>query len=223
MMALTLACGATSITTLNVAAYLTKALVLGFSACIMPGPFQTYLISETLRRGWRRGVLVSLAPLASDGPIILIVLLLLSRLPGWTLSALQAVGGLFVLYLAWGAWKASRVNDLGATDQQVSEKRRSLLRAATVNLLSPGVYLFWATVSGPLLAQGWQQSPAFAAGFLCCFYGALVGTELAVVALVSGVRQLKPGLTRWLLGASAVLMAGLGVVQIVSGVKGLLG
>ncbi len=197
--------------------------MLGFSACIMPGPFQTYLISETLRRGWRRGVLVSLAPLASDGPIILVVLLLLSRLPGWTLSALQALGGLFVLYLAWGAWQASRVSVGAADGAQAGERRRSLLQAATVNLLSPGVYLFWATVSGPLLAQGWQQSPGLAVGFLAAFYGALVGTELAIVALVSGVRQLKPSVTRWLLGASALLMAGLGVVQIVAGVRGLLG
>jgi len=216
-------CGATPINTLNTATYLTKALVLGFSACIMPGPFQTYLIAETLRRGWRRGALVSLAPLASDGPVILVVVLLLSRLPGWTLSALQTVGGLFVLYLAWGAWRASRASEGAASDPSLAEKRRSFMQAATVNLVNPNVYLFWGTVSGPLLAQGWRQTPALAIGFLGCFYGVLVGTELAIVALVSGVRQLKPRLTRWLLGVSALLMAGLGVVQIVAGVKGLLG
>jgi threonine/homoserine/homoserine lactone efflux protein len=130
---------------------------------------------------------------------------------------------MFVLYLAVSAWRASHVNDLGGGAATGAEQRRSLLRAATVNLLSPGVYLFWATVSGPLLAVGWRQTPGLAAGFLGCFYGALVGTELALVALVSGVRQLKPSLTRWLLGASALLMAGLGVVQIISGVRGLWG
>ena len=189
----------------------------------MPGPFQTYLISETLRRGWRRGVLVSFAPLMSDGPAILVALLLLSRLPSWTLSALQTVGGLFVVYLAWGTWRAGRANQGLSGGTWDAEKRRSLWQAVTVNLLNPNVYLYWGTVSGPLLAQGWQQSPALAAGYLGCFYGVLLGTEFAIVALVSGLRQIKPGLTRWLLGASAVLMAGLGVIQVVAGIKGLLG
>jgi threonine/homoserine/homoserine lactone efflux protein len=213
--------GSAAIDATAIVAYLSKALVLGFSACIMPGPFQTYLISETLRRGWRRGLLVSFAPLASDGPIILVVLFMLTRLPGWTLYALQVVGGLFIFYLAWGAWRASRQSPTAAT-QTAAEQRKSLVQAATVNLLSPGVYLFWATVSGPLLAEGWNSSPGLGAGFLFCFYGALVGTELAIVALVSGVRRLNPAVTRWLLGASALLMAVLGVVQLAAGLKGLL-
>ncbi len=196
--------------------------MLGFSACVMPGVFQTYLISEALRRGWRRGLLVALGPLISDGPIILVVVLLLSRLPGWTLSALQAVGGLYVLYLAWRAWGVARATaDLQATSSE-DDQRRSLIQAATINLLNPNVYLFWATVSGPLLAEGWQRSHGLAAGFLAVFYGALFGTELALVAVVSSVRGLKPGLTRWLLAASAVLMAGLGMAQIVAGMRGLL-
>lgn len=196
--------------------------MLGFSACIMPGVFQTYLIAETLRRGWRRGLLVALGPLVSDGPVILVVVLLLSRLPGWTLSALQAVGGLYVLYLAWRAWGVARAATAQAPGQPVDDQRRSLVQAATINLLNPNVYLFWATVSGPLLAEGWRTSPGLAVGFLAVFYGALFGTELALVALVSGVRGLKPGLTRWLLAASAVLMAALGVAQGVAGIRGLL-
>jgi threonine/homoserine/homoserine lactone efflux protein len=197
--------------------------VLGFSACIMPGPFQAYLIAETLRRGWRRGALVSLAPLVGDGPAVLVVLLLLSRVPGWMLGALQVVGGLYVLYLAWRAWRTGRASQELGGAASAAEKRRSLLQAVTVNLLNPSVYLYWGTVSGPLLTQGWREGGlGLAFGYLASFYGALVGTELAIVALVSGVRRLKPGLTRWLLGASALLMAGLGISQIVHGIAGLL-
>ena len=212
-----------AIEALNVAAYLTKALVLGFSACIMPGVFQTFLISETLQRGWRRGLLVALGPLLSDGPVIVVVLLLLNHLPAWSLSLLQAVGGMYVLYLAWSAWRAARsAAAVEVAPARAGEERRSMLQAATINLLNPAVYLYWATVSGPLLAQGWQRAPGLAAAFLVAFYGALLGTEVVLVALVSRVRQLKPELTRWLLLASSVAMAALGVAQIVAGVRGLL-
>lgn len=189
----------------------------------MPGIFQTFLISETLRRGWRRGLLVALGPLLSDGPAIVVVLLLLNRLPAWSLSLLQAVGGLYVLYLAWSAWQAARSAAVAeAAPVCAGEERRSVLQAATINLLNPAVYLYWATVSGPLLAQGWQHSPGLASAFLLVFYGAMLGTEVVLVALVSRVRQLKPELTRWLLLASSVAMAVLGVVQIVAGLRGLL-
>ena len=83
--------------------YLLQGLGLGLTAAAQPGPFQAYIISESLSRGWRRALPAALAPLLSDGPIILIAILLLTRLPaGWE-RILNLLGGLFVLYLAWGA------------------------------------------------------------------------------------------------------------------------
>jgi len=49
-----------------------------FAAAVQPGPFQTYLISSTLTRGWRRTLPVVLAPLLSDVPVIALVLLVLT-------------------------------------------------------------------------------------------------------------------------------------------------
>ncbi|MBK7455571.1 MAG: hypothetical protein IPJ46_18150 [Anaerolineales bacterium] len=38
----------------------------GLAAASQPGPFQTYLISQTLTRGWKRTLPAALAPLVSD-------------------------------------------------------------------------------------------------------------------------------------------------------------
>ena len=63
-------------------AYLILGATYAFAAAVQPGPLQTYLIAQTLRNGWRRTLPAALSPVMSDGPVILLVLLVLTRLPG---------------------------------------------------------------------------------------------------------------------------------------------
>jgi len=188
--------------------YYWQAVVLGFSAAAMPGPFQAYLIETAARRGHRAAALAALAPLLSDGPIILIATLLLSRLPIWTLPVLRVVGGAYVLYLALVAYLTLR-NLLPRFDDDpplASPTSASALQAATINLLSPGVYLYWATVSGPLLVEGWRAHPLTGVAFLALFYGVML---LASQALVLGATRLAAAsrlLTRIVQIGSALLM-----------------
>jgi threonine/homoserine/homoserine lactone efflux protein len=48
------------------------------------------------------------SPLLSDGPIVLVTVLALSRLPAWFTQWLRVAGGLFVLYLAFSAFRTWR-------------------------------------------------------------------------------------------------------------------
>jgi threonine/homoserine/homoserine lactone efflux protein len=63
--------------------YLIQGVTFGFAAVVQPGPFQTYLMSQALNHGWRRTLPAALAPLISDGPIILLTLLVLSQTSLW--------------------------------------------------------------------------------------------------------------------------------------------
>jgi len=81
---------------------------LWFAAAAQPGPFQAYLISQTLSNGWRRTLPAALAPLISDGPIIVLTLVVLSHVPVWFQRFLYIAGGLFILYLAYSAFVAWR-------------------------------------------------------------------------------------------------------------------
>src|SRR3970040_1606771 len=85
--------------------YIVQGIGYGFAAAVQPGPFQTYLISQTLTKGWKRPLPASLAPLISDGPIIALCLLVLSQVPAWLQRFLYVAGGLFILYLAYSACK----------------------------------------------------------------------------------------------------------------------
>lgn len=187
--------------------YYLQAAALGFSAAAMPGPFQAFLIETATRRGYKAAALAALAPLLSDGPIIIIATLVLSRLPAWCLPLLRVVGGTYVLYLALYAYLALRNLLPESTGNAPStSKPSSALQAATINLLSPGVYLFWSTVSGPLLIEGWRQHPVVGLGFLALFYGAMILSSLALVLGVARLAAVSKHITHAIQAASVLLM-----------------
>ena len=132
--------------------YLILGMTYAFAAAAQPGPLQTYLISQTLSHGWRRTLPAAFSPLISDGPVIALVLLVLSRVPAWMVQGLRLAGGVFVLYLAWGAVKSWRRCDA----QDMPPAPSSLLRAALVNVLNPNPYISWSLVLGPLLLKAWR-------------------------------------------------------------------
>jgi threonine/homoserine/homoserine lactone efflux protein len=77
--------------------YFIQGVTFGFAAAVQPGPFQTYLISQTVSHGWRRTLPAVFAPLLSDGPIIALVLLVLSHVPDGAIQFLRLAGGAFVV------------------------------------------------------------------------------------------------------------------------------
>ena len=85
-----------------------------FASAVQPGPFLAYLVSQSLTHGWRRTLPAAFAPFLSDGPIIVVVLFILTRLPAALLIYLRLAGGVFLLYLAYGAfqsWRTFRTNE----------------------------------------------------------------------------------------------------------------
>lgn len=192
--------------------YVLQGVGLGFSAAVLPGPFLAYLISQTLERGWKRALPTAFAPLISDGPIITLCLLVLSQVPSWFERFLHFAGGSFILYLAFGAYKAWRNFDsnLPSTDPGA---RGSAFNAALMNALSPGPYIYWSLVTGPILLRGWRETPVNGIGFLAGFYATIVLSLIAIILVFSLARELGPKVNRALLGVSALALLGFGLYQ----------
>jgi threonine/homoserine/homoserine lactone efflux protein len=197
--------------------FLLQGLALGFAAGAQPGPFQTYLISQTLSQGWRRTWIAAFAPLVSDGPIVALVLLVLSQVPDWFQRVLQIVGGVFVLYLAWGAYRAWQAF---APDSESSPQTgpRSLLRAAMMNALSPGPYLFWSLAIGPLIVTNWREDPTNALAIVLAFYFAMIGLNFVVVLLFGQAARFGNQVRRAMLGLSVLALTGFGLYQLWQGI-----
>jgi threonine/homoserine/homoserine lactone efflux protein len=202
-----------------VLAYLLFGVTFAFAAAVQPGPLQAYLVSRTLSHGWRRALPAAFSPLLSDGPIIVLALLALSRLPAGFERGLRLAGGAFLLFLAWRAaltwrtWTPATVAARGSA-------RESLLGATVVNLLSPGPYLGWGLVMGPLLLRAWRESPGHGVALLAAFYATLVSGMIATVLLFAGARRLGPRVNRALVGVSALALAAFGLWQLGLGAIG---
>jgi threonine/homoserine/homoserine lactone efflux protein len=201
--------------------YVIAGVTYAFAAAVQPGPFQAFLMARTLSAGWRRTLPAALSPLLSDGPIILLVLLVLSRVPDRFSQALRIVGGLFVLYLAAGAFRSWRNYGTGPSTQ-TGATRRTVVEAAFVNLLNPNPYLSWSLVLGPLLLKGWRESPRHGLALIISFYATMVVTLAGLIALFGRAGSLGPRVGRALVGLSAIALAGFGLYQLWAGTQGLL-
>lgn len=193
--------------------YLLQGIGYGLAAASQPGPFQTYIISQTLTRGWKRTLPAALAPLISDGPIILICVLVLSQVPVWLERFLYIAGGLFILYLAYGIFNSWKNFD-SQISQTESAGRQSVLKAALMNALSPGPYIFWTLVTGPVLLKGWREAPINGIGFLAGFYITLVSGLAAIILVFGTAAKLGPKFNRALLGISAIALVCFGIYQL---------
>jgi threonine/homoserine/homoserine lactone efflux protein len=200
-------------------AYLIQGIGYGFAAAVQPGPFQTYLISQTLSKGWRLTLPAALAPLMSDGPIIVVTLVVLSQVPVWFQRFLYIAGGLFILYLAYSAFVAWRNYDKSGVVTD-SSGRQSVVKAAMMVALSPGPYIYWSLVTGPILLTGWREAPANGLGFLVSFYATIVLSLGGIIVMFGTARQLGPKVNRALLGVSAITLVCFGLYQLWLGVAG---
>jgi threonine/homoserine/homoserine lactone efflux protein len=200
--------------------YLLQGIGFGLAAASQPGPFQTYLISQSLTRGWKQTLPSAFAPLISDGPIILLCMLFLSQVPAWMERILYIAGGLFILYLAYGAFKAWKNFNTAVPVVEI-QTQQSILKAAAMNMLSPGPYLFWTLITGPILLAGWRESPFHGISFLSGFYLTLIG-GLSLIIVVFGLAQkLGPKVNHAMLGISAIALVAFGLYQLWLGIMGI--
>jgi threonine/homoserine/homoserine lactone efflux protein len=187
-----------------------------FAAAIQPGPLQAFLLSRVAATGWRRTLPACFAPLLSDAPIALLVLLVLGRLPETAQYLLRACGGVLLLYLAWVAYR--RWRRPGAPEAHRSAPR-TLFDAALVNVLNPGPYLGWALVLGPAVLTAWRARPSNAVVLIVAFYGTMVAMLALFVLLVGTVRFLGSRAQRALVAASVFALAGLGAYLLLMGLR----
>jgi threonine/homoserine/homoserine lactone efflux protein len=193
--------------------YFILGIVYAFAAAVQPGPLQAYLISQSLAHGWRRTILAAFAPLISDGPIIILILFILSYLPKWLILVLQCSGGIFLLYLAFGAWKTWRNYDI-KKESVAQSNQQTLLKATLVNFLNPNPYLGWSLVMGPLLLKGWRETPGNGIALLVGFYSTIIVSSMGIILLFATTRNFAPRISRVLVGISVIALACFGFYQL---------
>ena len=154
----------------------------------------------------------------SDGPIILLCLLVLTQVPAWLQHGLYIAGGLFILYLTYGTYRSWKNFD-GTTTHTETGTGQSVLKAALMNTLNPNPYIFWTLVTGPILLAGWQDSPFTGISFVAAFYLTMIAGLAAIILIFGFAQQLGPQFNRAMLGISAIALFCFGLYQLWLGVS----
>jgi len=98
-----------------------------------------------------------------------------------------------------------------------------VLNGALMNALSPGPYIFWSVLAGPIVLEGWRQSPLLGVSFVLGFYGTLIGGFAAFVILFATTSQLGPRVRYILNIVSAIALLIFGLYQLWTGLINFLG
>ena len=197
--------------------YLIQGATLALPATLMPGPFQAFLISYALRNGWKRTLPAALAPLFTDGPVIVLVLFVLTKTPRWSLSILHVAGGFVILYLAWRIFYSLK-DPTPQLSPMPDAARKTFFGAVAMNILNPNPYIFWSVVAGPILLEAWHRSRSLGIGFVSGFYGTFVLCLAVFIIMFGSVGRVNPKVNRILCGISALALLGFGFYELATGI-----
>jgi threonine/homoserine/homoserine lactone efflux protein len=141
----------------------------------------TLVITETLKHGIREGIKISIVPLLSDLPIVLVTILILTRLSDIrpALGIISILGTIFLFYLA--------IESLSFRGSEIDAeaKPQSVKKGVITNLLNPNPYIFWLSIGAPTVVKAMDIGLLSASLFIFFFYFSLVGSKI-IVAFVTG-------------------------------------
>ncbi len=182
-----------------------------------PGVDMLLTVSRTLQAGARAGMAAALG--ISSGCVVHALaaafgLAALLAMSAAAFAAIKWLGAAYLLWLAWGmartAWRGQAV----AASQNSAAPRTAWADFRTglaTNVLNPKVALFFLAFLPQFIAAATpDKTLAFLGlGALCVLQGAVF--LLAVVLVAARLRKLpsSPRVSRWLLGAGAVLFTAL--------------
>ncbi len=204
--------------------YFIQGIALALPSTLVPSPLKVFLISEALENSWQPTLPACFVPLVTDGPIIVLALVVLTQTPTWFLDTLLVLGGFFILYLVTRIIKILRADTPALKAPPAQARRQSFLKAIGINFLNPNPYILWFVVAGPIVLQGWrEQSFWVGSSLIVGFYTTFVLGLVALVLIFAKVGEINPRLNKGLSAIAAVGLLIFGVYQIVTGLSALLG
>jgi threonine/homoserine/homoserine lactone efflux protein len=214
-------------------------VVFGLALAAPPGPMNAIIAEESAVRGWLAGFKAGLGAMSADFCFFLLSLAgavaVVDQRPTLR-AAMVGVGGLLMLYFAYGA--ARNVHASLATDEAAG-RSKGFRKAFVLALTNPYQILFWLTVGVGLLQEGTHDLLAETPYVGAALAGALVvrtGSATLLVGLFGGIvvwivgfpaalvaaRRRVERLTPVVAGVSALVLGGFGVLFLVDAATTLL-
>lgn len=155
---------------------------------LAPGPDIIFVLTLSAAEGRRSGLAVAAGLLAGVMVHTLAVALGLAAVFAASPAAftvLRAAGAAYLLYLAWGAWRAGAMLDTGASAPQAAPWPRLMLRGLLMNLTNPKVVLFFLALLPQFVRPG-RGPVAAQIVFLGLEFALAAGIVFSAVACAAG-------------------------------------
>jgi threonine/homoserine/homoserine lactone efflux protein len=200
------------------------SLVVAFSGAMMPGPLLTITISESTIRGPIAGALLI------AGHSILELLLLIGLLFGLApllknetfFIAIAFIGGLIMLWMAWGMFRSLPTLSVNA-DTAISKRKNLLLTGAMMSIINPYWIIWWATIGIGYIVLSQKLGFWGIALFYC---GHISGDMIWYVAISTAVGEGKKLFTdriyRSLIAICGTFLVGFAFYLVFSGISKLI-
>jgi threonine/homoserine/homoserine lactone efflux protein len=199
--------------------------VFGLAIAAPPGPMNAVIAEESVLRGWAAGFRAGLGAMAADVCFFVLALFgavtIVQRVP--TVRGVAfAVGGLLMLYFAYGA-----ARDATESAEMPTEESRGFRKAFMLAITNPFQIAFWLTIGIGLLEPGHIDvlgalpvdglsgilvvstgSPVLLVGF----FGGIAAWVVGFPATLVAAERRAAGVGSAVAYASALVLAGFGVL-----------
>lgn len=185
---------------------------MGVVGGLLPNPLQLIALTQAAAGRWGRAIFVVLVPpLVADGAFLVATLLFYQLIPFGVAHDVAYVGGILVTGLAsYGLWNLRRTGP-----QAAAEAKAYTLAGVTVATLAevtaPGAWIYWATIAGPILAEGRARGYAHVMPFFVGSWTGYNGAAVLSTCLMVWVAGLHKSFKRYLFLTANVLLLLIGI------------
>ncbi len=163
---------------------ITTASLLALISTITPGPLMALIIGETLKHGKVNGILIGMAPLITDLPIMLASVFILSKLQNLDLllGLISLCGAGYLAYLAYGNITVKNIH------LETTVGSKSLTKGIITNFLNPNPYIFYFSILAPIAIKGMKVNFLYGPLSVSIFLGVFVIGNTTVALSVHSIK-----------------------------------
>lgn len=131
--------------------------IIGFSGAMMPGPVTTLVVTETAKRGFIAGPLITIGHVLLEAAMVIALVFGVGELLKQNLVAglIGLIGGLFLLWMGFdivrNAWQGHVSLSLARDTKETSSSTNPVLAGILTSISNPYWLLWWATVGAASL------------------------------------------------------------------------
>ncbi len=199
--------------------------IVGFSGAMMPGPVTTLIVTETARRGFVAGPLVTIGHVLLELAMVIALVLGLGDLlkQNAVAGTIGLLGGLFLLWMGAGivrsAWSGQVSLTLDGQATAAGGSGNPVIAGVLTSVANPYWILWWATVGAASLitfrAYGWPGIAAFYVGHTLADW---VWNNLVAFVVATGRRIMTDRVYRGILIGCGIFLIALSFYFIQSGI-----